>query len=77
MYMQTQMCAYACMCAYTICTHTYHANAHRHAGIYTTYAFLHTHPPKNGEIALLLATNRGCVAKCASQNRNKPNDKSQ
>jgi len=34
-------------------------------------------PPKNGEIALLLATNRGCVAKYVSQKWNESNDKSQ
>jgi len=33
-------------------------------------------PPKNGEIALLLATNRGYVVKCVSQKRNWSSDKS-
>jgi hypothetical protein len=34
-------------------------------------------PPKNGEIALLLATNRGCVVKYVSQKRNESNNKYQ
>jgi len=33
-------------------------------------------PPKNGEIALLLATNRGYVVNCVSQKRNWSSDKS-
>ena len=34
-------------------------------------------PPKNREIALLLATNRWCVVKYVSQKQNKSNDKKQ
>jgi len=34
-------------------------------------------PPKNGEIALLLGTNRGCVVKYVSQKWNDSNNKYQ
>jgi len=50
---------------------------HIHIYIYI-YIYIYVYTlPKNEEIALLLATNRGCVVKYVAQKRNESNDQYQ
>jgi len=66
------------LCDRTVCYHDFSGNSENpFATQFTTHEAYGADSPKNAEIALVLATNRGCVVKYVSQKRNESNDRSQ